>query len=635
MDRTAFLLALILLLAASSVLRIFMLLQIAWPEKSGWTVLWGIVADFPLTSVFAYLAARLSKATGWSKFVCLPLCTVFLFVLGFWKALQYYYFAEFHTRPDQIFVDYVVYTAEVTGTVWEGYPVVAVIAVLFILAVSVTIFLRRTGASQKGRRVASWNLTGKAGVRKAVLGLVVYSSLVGFFTLQRVPFQSKTLSEVADNGIIRLLRAIRLGTLDFHSYYAHLPDPAALREAREYLSGDPQFVRFDGDGLKHLRTPAAGKHPSGPLNVVLILSESLGTELVEGLSPQGCHFPTGTDNSPTPRLHEYLQTGIVFPRTYATGTRTARGMEAVFCSLPPVPGPAIFKRRSIRALDSIASVLGSRGYETVFIYGGGLSFDHMDKFLPEIGFQQLIGESRIEEQLQQEAFRNSWGYADEFVFDQTLKEMVLLREEKKPFLISVLTLTNHQPRTFPEGRVKAAIGSNEGALAYADYALGRFLDQAKEDGFFTDTLFVIIADHGPRAYLSEQLPLDAHRVVFALMGAGITEHAGRCDLRRISNMDVTPTVLGVLGKSYESVFFGHDVLAGAPQTYAFVQDKRDVGFVTDDQLAIIGFRGEDAVAVLDGSDQPLDIKAAGTEHPLVRRGTALLQAAYGMQKGKW
>src|SRR5258705_1972692 len=133
----------------------------------------------------------------------------------------------------------------------------------------------------------------------------------------------------------------------------------------------------------------------------------------------------------------------------------------------------------------------------------------------------------------------------------------------RPFFMHVMTTSNHRPYTYPPGRIDIPSGTGRsGAVKYTDYAVGEFLRKAKSHPWFRDTIFVITADHGASARGTSQIPLAKYRIpLFVYSPAHVKP--GRFD-RLMSQIDLGPTLLGLLDMGYSSKFYGHDVFRAPP-----------------------------------------------------------------------
>ncbi len=564
---------------------------------------WGILSDLGIALLIAQpslIAA--SNTSRWSFFI---LGTLIWSCSLFWLAIQFAFFWEFGTRPDHIVVDYIAYTGEITGNVWESYPVLAITAGCLVIGALYT-------GIPSTPKACSWRRRGM----QALAGLTLFMGSVFWVP----PLADATHRELAKNGSATFIRAVITGQLDYFSHYTALPNQQAIKLVRKKLASDSEWLRFTS--VNGIRRVMVSPHDRRNVNVVLIIAESLGSELT-GLS-KGLSF--------TPQFDKLLEESLVFTRFYATGTRTARGLEGVWASFPPIPGNSVLQRKPLRPMDTLASVLRERKYRTVFLYGGRPEFDEMGPFAFRNGFEEVIGQSDIQSEMpgKKPAFSTAWGYADEVVFDRALQELRKNRSShpRRPLFLSVLTVSNHRPFLFPQRNIKGEQGTREGATRYADWALGQFFRQAKSEGFGANTLFVVVADHGPRSYLRNQLPVDAHRIPLVFWGPDWLPKE-KLDKPIGSSVDVAPTVMGFLGGQYEASFFGHDLMhVPADQGWAFLQNKRDVGTLLSNRLVVVGFNNQLASMEVDSFDRLGSAKKLSLQDPAAAMATAFFQTAY-------
>jgi len=328
--------------------------------------------------------------------------------------------------------------------------------------------------------------------------------------------------------------------------------------------------------------------------VVLVSVESLGAEFLGAYGdPRGL----------TPNLDRLAHESLWFSAVYATGNRTVRGLEALSLGLPPTPGQSIVRRPNNGMLFSLGSVFEDKGYGTLFAYGGYGYFDNMNAFFEANDYRvvdrRAIPSARIE-------FENVWGVADEHLFDQVLDEIDREHAGGRPAFVHVMTTSNHRPYTYPPGRIDIPSGTGrEGAVKYSDYAIGRFLAQARQRPWFDDTLFVITADHGASARGTMRIPVDKYLIPLFIYSP---KHVapGRVE-RLMSQIDIAPTVLGLLDFDYYSKFFGRDVLASPAQSdRAFVGNYQSLGFLQGDRLVVLSPKRKAEVFRTDSRWNPLE-----------------------------
>jgi len=298
-------------------------------------------------------------------------------------------------------------------------------------------------------------------------------------------------------------------------------------------------------------------------------------------------------------------------------------MEAITLSIPPTPGRSILHRSGNEGLFNLGTVLRDRGYETVFLYGGYGYFDNMNAFFSGNGYavmdQSNVPESKI-------GFSNAWGMADEDLFDLAIEAADAASLEHRPFFFHVMTTSNHRPYTYPQGRIPIPSGSGRsGAVMYTDYAIGRLLREARGHPWFDDTLFVIVADHCASSAGRESLPLDRYHIPMWIYAPKLVSPQ---DYGRLaSQIDVAPTLLGLLNMDYLSSAFGEDLLDGQARQRALVGNYQYLGYLEDETLTILEPR-QHLERVDLGSKTPLSTRR-------VARDLALLRAQSYYQEASW
>jgi phosphoglycerol transferase MdoB-like AlkP superfamily enzyme len=219
-----------------------------------------------------------------------------------------------------------------------------------------------------------------------------------------------------------------------------------------------------------------------------------------------------------------------------------------------------------------------------------------------------------------------WGVADEHLFDQVLDEIDrdLRARPGQPFFAHVMTTSNHRPYSYPAGRIDIPSGTGrDGAVKYTDYAIGEFLAKARTKPWFDDTLFVITADHGANARGTTRIPVDKYLIpLFVYAPKHVAPR--RVD-RLMSQIDIPPTVLGLLDFDYYSKFFGRDVLSSSPESdRAFVANYQTLGYLTRDRMALLHPRRRTEVFRVDAGK---NILGPVQDEAVLREAISYYQAA--------
>jgi len=491
------------------------------------------------------------------------------FVALLLPAAEWLFWDEFGARFNFIAVDYLLYTHEVLGNVWQSYPAGKLLLAIAVVAAAIT--------AAVSRRLWRWSAAPLGG-RRACFFVSAHALIVGA-TFLAVDSDWKRhagtdgANELAGNGMYEFFAALRRNELSFERFYATLPEQEALETVRSALS-PANWIAGETPGIERLEQGGASEKR---WNVILVSVESLGAEFL------GAY---GDRRGLTPNLDRLARESLWFSRVYATGNRTVRGLEALALALPPTPGQSIVRRPRNERLFSLGSVFEDKGYAVLFAYGGYGYFDNMNAFFDANDYKVVdrrdIPSSRIE-------FENIWGVADEHLFDHVIEEIDRAKRAApaQPVFAHVMTTSNHRPYTYPAGRIDIPSHSGrEGAVKYSDYALGRLIEQARERPWFDDTVFVITADHGANARGTSRIPVDKYRIPLFLYAP---KHlAPRRVDRLMSQIDIAPTLLGLLDFRYYTKFIGRDVLHAAPQTdRAFVANFQTLGYLKGEQMVVL------------------------------------------------
>jgi phosphoglycerol transferase MdoB-like AlkP superfamily enzyme len=489
--------------------------------------------------------------------------------LGIFNAVsEWFFWDEFSTRYNFIAVDYLVYTTEVVGNIWQSYPIGKLLITILLISVGV---LWKIRSSVKQSMQASLRF----GKRTVVALPLLMLPLLTYFLVSNKSkkfSENEYANELAGNGLFDFGSAFWNNELDYTSFYQTLPQNEVVSILRKSLQEkDSKFIN-NSVGIER---EINHQEPEKKLNVVLISVESLSASFL-------AHF--GNTQGITPQLDSLADQGILFTQLYASGTRTVRGLESLSLAIPPTPGQSIVKRPNNEGLFSLGSVFESKGYRTQFIYGGYSYFDNMGYFFANNGYQAIDRDAINPKDIH---YENIWGVADEDLFTLSLKELDKNFKDKKPFFSHIMTVSNHRPYTYPEGRIDIPSHSGrEGAVKYTDYAIGRFIKEAQQKPWFKQTIFVIVADHCASSAGKVELPVDKYHIPMIIYAPGIVKPQ-RFD-RLTAQIDIAPTILGMLNFKYRSKFFGYDIFRlEEGRERVFISTYQSLGFIKNKQLYIL------------------------------------------------
>lgn len=527
-------------------------------------------------------------------------------------AAEYFFFDEFNARFNYTAVEYLIYPTEVFGNIRDSYPVLPVMAAAVAGALLLVFALRRQFV-----RVAD-PYQGFA-QRSAVIGvfaIVVAASLwsVNLETVQG--FSSNRIAdEIAANGVYSFFSAVRNAKIDYARYYPTLPEAEAITRVRKMLAqSNTKFLGPPGGTQSPLARQVDNSDlgPPRKLNVIILFEESMGSEFVGGLG--------GRDL--TPNIDRIAAQSLSFTNLYASGTRTVRGMEALTTSLAPVPPESVVKRTGNEGLFNLATIVRQQGYAPSFVYGGYGTFDNMNTYFSGNGWNLF---DRTDMPKPRSA--NIWGVADEELFDNALAAFDQQIARGEPVFSLVMSTSNHKPYTFPEGipGVKSKGGGREAGVRYADYAIGKFFDKLRTKTWYSNTILVIAGDHGPRVYGRSQIPISNYPVPFIVHAPGAIAAARNDTLS--SQVDIGPTLLGLLRLNYTSCLPGRDILRmAAGDGYALFNHNRNVALMRGQQVAVLGFGKQVSTNRYDAQNK--ELVPAATNGELERDTQALFQLSW-------
>lgn len=568
-----FILSLLLLLMVSRLL----LTAWLWPrvQAAGGPraiLVWGLRIDLNQTAMWVGIPALLAP---WVADQPLAIWLTGLWLQGVWLLFVLLeistpqFIQEYDSRPNRLYLDYLKYPKEVFGMLWKGYkPVLAAALVMLLLAgwLGHTLF-----AQAQPSVLPAWPW--RVGLT-AVIAAAIVLAIRG--TLGHRPINPASVAWCGDS-LLNTLPLNSLYNVLFALYaiknersaadvYGDMPDTelhAIIRAQAGIIAGTADFPTL------HRQT--ACQTLARPHNLVLIVQESLGAQYVGNLGGAGL----------TPHLDALAATGWNFTRAYATGTRSVRGLEAVAAGFPPTLSDAALRLSNAQSrFFTLAQLLRGHGYRSRFIYGGEAHFDNMKSFFLGNGFDELHDLPTFESP----AFVGTWGASDEDMFNKL--HTLLSQDTATPTLHLAFSVSNHTPWEYPAGRIEVQgnPATVQNTVRYADWAIGRFFEQARNSAYWENTVFLIVADHDARVGGAQRIPLRHFHIPALILGAGVPT---RRDDRIISQIDLPPTLLSLIGISDEHPMIGHDLTQDGTGGRAMMQYEDHYGYLRDNTLVVL------------------------------------------------
>jgi phosphoglycerol transferase MdoB-like AlkP superfamily enzyme len=500
----------------------------------------------PLFLLMIFLPSKIVRIFSPFFSSCLALIMA---VFVFMELATFPFMAEFDTRPDRLFTEHIVQFKEVSAMVLKGYLIellsgvaLTSICVFFIYFIFQNIFKQYVSFSFL-KRISLFIIVVPllaVGGRSSISHRPANISTAAFS-------QSHLVNQLGLNSTYSMI----------YSYYRakkHEKDPrkvyGRMNEQKMFdtvlaSAGISKQPGSDSEkSLFHFQKSNFSRKK--PLNLVIILEESLGAEYVGYLGG----LPL------TPNIDKLSEEGLSFTNLYSTGTRTVRGIEAIICGFLPTPGKSVVKlERSQQNFFTIAGLLTQKGYFTEFIYGGDSKFDNMRAFFLGNGFQKIHDQKMFNNPV----LKGTWGVSDEDLFRKANE--VFKSHNNKPFFSLILSTSNHDPFEFPDGRIELYEKpkmSMHNAMKYADYAVGRFFEMARKEKYYENTVFLIIADHSTRLRGQDLVPIQKFHIPGIIIGPGVEPKKYE---KVCSQIDMPTTLLDLIGISATHPFIGRPLLS--------------------------------------------------------------------------
>ena len=522
---------------------------------------------------------------------------------------------EFSVRYNFIAVDYLIYTTEVLGNIWESYNIPLITAAVIVVVAAILFLVRK-------KLTASQEVSMRFSKRSIFFLAFMLIPLAGYFLVNNRFKNSSSnnyINELGGNGIYEFGSAFWNNEIEYNKFYATRNDTANFKILRNMLQAPNATLTNDPLSIER---EIKNDSPEHRWNVVLISVESLSGDYLKRF---------GNKENITPYLDSLIPYGLWFDQFYASGTRTVRGLEALSLAIPPTPGQSIVRRPDNDDMFTMGSVLKAKGYECNYIYGGNSFFDNMGNFFSNSSYT-VLDKRDIPDSLVH--LTTAWGVDDEAAFDFTLQQCDKSFSAHKPFFNHIMTVSNHRPYIYPEGRIDIPPSSQTiaGAVKYTDYAINKFIKDAQQKPWFNNTLFVIVADHCAKSAGKTDLPVNRYHIPCIIYAPQLIKPA--IEERLVSQIDLAPTILGLMNLNYTSRFFGYDMYnMTAGNERAFISTYQDMGYIKDGKMVILSPQQKIKMFkpdFLTGGNSPI-----ATSDTLVNEAIAWYQGASFLYRSGW
>ena len=362
--------------------------------------------------------------------------------------------------------------------------------------------------------------------------------------------------------------AVRPITISNANQYAQRPTDAALvlntpfsmiRTIGKNVFVVPHYFESEAE-MEAIYTPVhhSLSPPPSPLtskNVVVLIVESFGREYIGALNKD---LEGGRYKGYTPFTDSLISKSITFRYSFCNGRKSIDGMPSILSSIPMSVEPFFLTPASMNDYTGLAGILATEGYETAFFHGAQNGSMGFQAFAQKTGFQKYYGRTEYEAAHGTADFDGTWAIWDEPFMQYYAEEMSKM---KQPFMTALFTASSHHPFVIPEKYTK---DFPEGSLPihkcirYTDMAIGKFFETVQKQPWFENTIFVMTSDHTNQSDHAEyQTDLGGFCSPIIIYDPSAS---GGIQDKIAQQIDILPTVLGLLGYHKNYLGFGIDVL---------------------------------------------------------------------------
>jgi len=446
----------------------------------------------------------------------------------------------------------------------ESTPVfIPILSIVLLIAITYWIYLRIFRNVSFPKNLPIW----KFGIQFIIGSTILFGFIRGGFgraplNPSKAYFSSKSFyNHAAVNTHYSLMREYFTRNQRMRSPYKYFSEA----EAKDLLKNI--FIENTDSSINILKT----QRP----NVIVLVLESYVADLIESL---------GGEKGISPHFEEFIQEGVLFNQIYSASDRSDKGIVAVFSGFPAQGPESIIKYIDKHEnMPAMGQEFFNAGYKTSFYHGGQSEFYNMKSYMLTHGIDKVVDIMNFNPLVP----RTSWGVYDHVVFERMIED---LNNESEPFFSSIFTLVNHEPFELYDGY---KFGKNNNAnrfrstAFYTDNAIFDFIEEAKKQDWYKNTLFVLVADHGHRLPAEKWDISQPQRFHIPLLFFGdvIKEEYRGTKINRIGNQtDLPKTLLNQLALPSDRYKWSRDLFNKNTMEMAFYNSKDEIGIIAPQQI---------------------------------------------------
>jgi len=467
-----------------------------------------------------------------------------IIIITIFSIIDIGFYYEFKTRINYLAIEYLLFIENTMITIIKSFPYNFLLILMITTIIFSLLILKRIMKKILFERYKSFNAWGRFVI---LTFLCIVIGMRGGLQKKPINWSNANITENRFTNILSLNPIWNLGMTIQTAFKENFSNRLSsininLKDSQKIARNSTQELNnnFLSDNYPVLRKTTSTNLINN-FNVVIILMESFAGSYIGKL---------GNKDNITPNFDKLTNDGVLFTRMFSTGTRTNRGLAGTLLSFPGLPRfKSILNDASVdQNFSSIANILKQKKYDTFFLVGGKLNYDNRYGFFLGQGFDNFYGEKDYKN-----VFKTTWGIADEHLFEKSFN---ILKNTRKPILMSILTLSNHPTYEFPKPNNFVSVTDEIkhqkrfNAFKYSDWALGQFMEKCKKEPFYDNTIFVILGDHGitsTKSHQNSSMDLSAYYIPCLIISPNLNKNINH---RVASQIDIIPTILHLLGDEF-------------------------------------------------------------------------------------
>ena len=525
---------------------------------------------------------------NWFNYILIVFCILISFIgIGL--------YANWGQKINTKAISFLLYPKEVAGMIFDAYNLVY-FTLLLVFASGAIFIYRRFFLPKKEVYL---------GMAQSLLFFVFFSGCLllgirgGF---QNIPID-KSWCYYSKHSVLNFA-----SMNDFWNFFDILVNPQIKQNP--YIYSDNETALLTVSEMYNTKDSTEFIVKSDRPNIVMVLMESMSADAI------ACF---GGEPGIAPKFDSLAKEGLLFTNYFATGFRTEQGLVALINSFPAQPITTIMRNfGKFDNLPNVIKTLGENGYSTSYFSGGNLLFANTKTYLEVSGIDKMAGIDEVPHSRE-----TDWGAYDEDVYSYQLKELGKLHQ---PFFSIIVTLTNHEyfdAKVEPIFKVSSEADKYRNTAHYADKCLYDYIQQAKKQPWYSNTLFIVTADHAHKHPLERNYnEVARHHIPMLILGGALKdEYKGKRIEKTASHLDMAATILGQLEMDHSKFTWSKDNLNPYSKGFAYYTFDNGFGFITDSAEVVYDHNLQAPISI------KIKVPGANIDKTL-QQGKAMLQISF-------